>query len=107
MAKLINGQITINGKEYLLRYDVNVLCDMHVAGLNVMTIDDAFDIPTLRKLVFFGLQKFHKKDVKTEERAGELISDYLEGDGTLEELSDTLSSVLTKAMGIKEAVEGK
>lgn len=107
MSKLINGQVTINDKNYLLHYDVNTLCDMHANGLDVMTLDEIFDIPTLRKLVFFGLQKFHKKEVKTEEKAGELISDYLNGDGTLDELSTVLAAVLTKSMGIKEAIEGK
>ena len=107
MSKLINGQMTINGKEYLIRYDVNVLCNMHSAGLDVMKLDGEFDIPTLRKLVFFGLQKFHKKEVKSEEVAGELISDYLEAEGTFEELSDVLAKTLTRAMGIKEAIEGK
>ena len=104
---LINGQLTINKKDYLLRYDINTLCEMSNAGLDVMTIDEGFDFVTLRQLIFYGLQKFHKKEVTTLEVAGELISDFLEAEGTLDELSQALANAINRALGVRVASEGK
>ena len=106
---LINGQIKINNKDYLVRFDINTLCDMkQKAGVDVMRLDpETFDFVLLRSLFFYGLQQFHSKEVIDESVAGSLLSDYLINEGTLEEFSDVLISAVNTSLGIREAVEKK
>ncbi len=98
--------IEINGKEYELVYDINVMCKMAGAGLDVMGngIDNIVSsLPNLRKAFYFGLIHDNKKI--TEVRAGELMSQYLkEGNGINDVMEEVVKS-LSYALGIGENTE--
>ena len=98
--------IEINGKEYELVYDINVMCKMAGAGLDVMGngIENiTSSLPNLRKAFYFGLIHDNKKI--TEVRAGELMSQYLkEGNGINDVMEEVVKS-LSYALGIGENTE--
>ena len=54
----------------------------------------------------FGLKKIHGQEIKSVEQAGDLMSDYLEAQGTMEELGNIISKALIKSLGMKQS-EGK
>ena len=98
--------IEINGKEYELVYDINVMCKMAGTGLDVMGngIENiTSSLPNLRKAFYFGLIHDNKK--LTEVRAGELMSQYLkEGNGINDVMEEVVKS-LSYALGIGENTE--
>lgn len=98
--------IRINGKDYELIYDINVMCKMAGAGLDVMGngIENiTSSLPNLRKAFYFGLIHDNKK--LTEVRAGELMSQYLkEGNGINDVMEEVVKS-LSYALGIGENTE--
>lgn len=98
--------IEINGKEYELVYDINVMCKMAGVGLDVMGngIENiTSSLPNLRKAFYFGLIHDNKK--LTEVRAGELMSQYLkEGNGINDVMEEVVKS-LSYALGIGENTE--
>ena len=72
--------ITIEGKDYMLRFDINTLCLMESKGIDPMELMGDMEhksLTKMRQLFYFGLLKFHKKGM-TEEKAGELISAFVE-----------------------------
>lgn len=100
--------LVVNETPYTIKYTINTLCDMKGAGIDVMKLEDAeLDFVAIRALFFFGLQKQHKAEVKTQEDAGELMSDYLENGGTFEELTNIITGALTRSLGLKDVAEGK
>lgn len=103
---MVDGMIKINGKEYFLKFTINSLIEMKECGLDVMKLDETMDFSQIRSLFYYGLKKIHGDKVSSLEQAGELMSDYLEADGSMEELGNVISRALVKSLGMK-SVEGK
>ena len=81
---MVDGLIKINNKEYFLKFTINSLCEMKECGLDVMKLDETIDFAQLRSIFYFGLKKIHGQEIKSVEQAGDLMSDYLETQGTME-----------------------
>ena len=91
--------LKINGKDFFVKYDINILCEMKMNGLDVMKLDNELDFVQLRSLFYFGLKKIQHDLIKTEEDAGELLSLYLETGGKIEQVAETLTNAITKSLG--------
>lgn len=99
--------IKINNKEYVLKYTINTLCRMSANGFNVMNLgEQTMDFVAIRELFFYGLQKYHSKEINDSEAAGDLMSDYLDCGGDFEGLAQLITEALTHSLGIKQT-EGK
>jgi hypothetical protein len=103
---MVDGLIKINNKEYFLKFTINSLCEMKECGLDVMKLDETMDFTQIRSLFYFGLKKIHGQENKSVEQAGDLMSDYLEAQGTMEDLGNIISKALIKSLGMKQN-EGK
>ena len=103
---MVDGLIKINNKEYFLKFTINSLCEMKDCGLDVMELDETMDFAQLRSIFYFGLKKIHGQEIKSVEQAGDLMSDYLETQGTMEDLGNIISKALIKSLGMKQN-EGK
>ena len=103
---MVDGLIKINNKEYFLKFTINSLCEMKECGLDVMKLDETIDFAQLRSIFYFGLKKIHGQEIKSVEQAGDLMSDYLETQGTMEDLGNIISKALIKSLGMKQN-EGK
>ena len=103
---MVDGLIKITNKDYFLKFTINSLCEMKECGLDVMKLDETMDFTQIRSLFYFGLKKIHGQEIKTVEQAGDLMSDYLESCGTMEDLGNTISKALIKSLGMKQS-EGK
>ena len=95
---MVDGLIKINGKEYFLKFTINSLCEMKECGLDVMKLDETMDFTQIRSLFYFGLKKIHGQEIKSVEQAGDLMSDYLEAQGTMEDLGNIISKALVKSI---------
>lgn len=109
---MVDGLITINGKQYFLKYDMNILCEMKMDGFDafeLMNGEMTVDFIKLRTFFFYGLKLIQSSVVKTKEDAGELMSRYLESEGTIEELTEVAMKALARSLGYKQmdAPEGK
>ena len=106
----INGAIKINNKDYLMKFDMNTVCAVKATeDLNIFMLDETqmADPLVLRTLFYHGLQAFHRKEVKTKEMAGELMSDYFAQGGTLQDLFIILNKSIASALGLSAMIEGK
>ena len=103
---MVDGLIKINNKEYFLKFTINSLCEMKECGLDVMKLDETMDFTQIRSLFYFGLKKIHGQEIKSVEQAGDLMSDFLETQGTMEDLGNIISKALIKSLGMKQN-EGK
>lgn len=104
---MVDGMIKINGKEYFLKYPINALIEMKAAGLDVMKMEEEMlDLEQMRTLFYYGLQKIHRDQIKTVLDAGELMSDYLEGEGSIDTFSQIVSRALIKSLGATN-IQGK
>ena len=97
---MVDGMLIINGKEYFIKYDINVLCEMKLGGLDVMQLDGELDFIQLRALFYYGLKKIQHNVVKTQEDAGDLLSTYLETGGKIDVLAEVLTNAITKSLGL-------
>ena len=105
--------LTINGKDYELRYPMNTLCSMCDAGIDVMHLSELkINIKVVRELFMYGLKHENKKI--TQAQAGDLMDAYCEEGGDINELSSEIMICLAKALGGKveddedtEGEEGK
>lgn len=103
---MTNTIIKINNKDYILAFDINTLCLMDANGFDVMNLDsNSFSISSFRELFYYSLMKFHKKGM-TVDKAGDLMSDYIEEGGEIAELTSKITLALTKSMG-QSKTEGK
>lgn len=99
--------ITIDGTDYMLRFDLNTLCLMESKGIDVMTLIEGIDQQSMlkmRQLFYFGLLKFHKKGM-TEEKAGDLMTAFVEDEdenNTYEILFKKIIKAVLYGLGIKE-----
>jgi hypothetical protein len=104
---MTNTVIKINNKDYLLAFDINTLCLMDANGFDVMNLDnEAFTISTFRELFYYALMRYYKKDL-TLEKAGEIMSEFLEEGGDMAEMTEKITTALTKAMGQSNSDKGK
>ena len=105
---MMDGAILINDKLYYLKFNINIFCEMKEAGYDVQTaFNENLDFAGIRALFYFGLKKIHGDEIKSYEDAGDLLSDYIENGGDLEELSEVIAKAFAKSMGIKAVAEGK
>ena len=92
--------LTINGKDYELRYPMNTLCVMCDAGIDVMHLSELrINIKVVRELFMYGLKHENKKI--TQAQAGDLMDAYCEEGGDINELSAEIMTCLAKALGGK------
>lgn len=99
---MVINTFKIGEKNYTITFTMNILCQMKAAGFNVADMgdmDDDFEL--YRKLLFYGLQKFHKKEVKSLEVAGDIMDEYIDEHSDLSELVKILMKSLFKCLGIK------
>ena len=93
--------LTINGKDYELRYPMNTLCSMCDAGIDVMHLSELrINIKVVRELFMYGLKHENKKI--TQAQAGDLMDAYCEEGGDVNELSEEIMICLAKALGGKD-----
>ena len=103
--------LTINGKDYELRYPMNTLCQMCDSGIDVMDLANLkINVKTIRELFMFGLKHENKKI--TQAQAGELMDAFFEGGGDYNEIVTEIMTKLNKSLGgseepVEENEEGK
>ena len=103
--------LTINGKDYELRYPMNTLCQMYDSGIDVMDLANLkINIKTVRELFMFGLKHENKKI--TQAQAGELMDAFFEDGGDYNEIVTEIMTKLNKSLGgseepVEEDGEGK
>ena len=104
----MNRSITLNGKEYSLRFSVNALCCLEEkTGVSLSQLQSA-QFSCLRGLLWCGLMESEKG--LTLENAGELIDAHLRSGGGLSSLAAQLAGALEDACffpqaGAKERAE--
>ena len=92
--------LTINGKDYELRYPMNILCSMCDAGIDVMHLTELrINIKVVRELFMYGLKHENKKI--TQAQAGDLMDAYCEEGGTIDELAAEIMTCIARALGGK------
>ena len=92
--------LTINGKDYELRYPMNTLCAMCDAGIDVMHLTELrINIKLVRDLFMYGL-KYENKKI-TQAQAGDLMDAYCEEGGDINELSAEVMICIARALGGK------
>lgn len=103
--------IEIANKEYEIKFTINTLCRMESDGLQVMQIDklmENINFTLIRKLFFYGIKESVGKSL-TENRAGEMMDEYLE-ENDYNELMTVLIGELAKSLGYdidEKQVEGE
>ena len=103
--------LTINGRDYELRYTINTLCQMCDSGIDVMDLANLkINIKTVRELFMFGLKDENKKI--TQAQAGELMDAFFEDGGDYNEIVTEIMTKLNKSLGgsedsVEENGEGK
>lgn len=93
--------IKINGKEHVIKYNINVLVQMEkYVGTSIASIfstEDGISLETLRTLVYFGLKEMNHS--LTHEAAGNIISEAIENGLSFTEITSTFVSEMNKALG--------
>lgn len=98
--------LRIDGKDYELKYPINVLCSMCDVGIDVMNLAELkIDIRTVRELFMFGLKHENKKI--TQNQAGELMDAFFEDGGDFDKLVEEVMNCLNKSLGGKPIEEEK
>ena len=93
--------LTINGKDYELRYPMNTLCSMCDAGIDVMHLSELrINIKVVRELFMYGLKHENKKI--TQAQAGELMDAFFEDGGDYNEIVTEIMTKLNKSLGGSE-----
>jgi len=90
--------IEINNKEYKLRYDFNAVCEIEEkSGKSIMHIasTENMGVSTIRLLLWGGLK--HNNEGMTVKQAGELIQEYMNADGELENLVTKITEAITES----------
>lgn len=90
----------IGEKTYTLRFDMNAIAELEEASGMTMpqiaaTLQDETKIGVrlIRAILWAGLQRYHKEEVKTLEDAGELLSEA----DSIQELSQALGEAFAAA----------
>ena len=101
--------IEIGKKEHVVKYTINTLVKMEADGINIMHMEillDNISFTLIRKLFYYGLKDSVGKSL-TENRAGEMMDEYLE-ENDYNELMTILIGELARALGYDiDAVEAE
>lgn len=92
--------IEIGKKEHVVKYTINTLCKMEQDGINTMHMEELMNnisFTLIRKLFYYGLKDSVGKSL-TENRAGEMMDEYLE-ENDYNELMTILIGELARALG--------
>ena len=91
----MNRVLTLNGRDYPLRFSINALCCLEEkTGLSLSQLQSA-QFSCLRGLIWCGLMEAEKG--LTLESAGDLLDSHLQHGGDLQAVSDTLAAALGDA----------
>lgn len=104
---MFGTSLKIENKVYSLKIDINTVCQMKANGIDVLDMSniDLSDIVVLREIFFYSLQKFHKKEINTVEKAGTLMTQYLDSEeGSFQEFAKTIAIVMSRSLGNKAGV---
>lgn len=104
---MFGTSLKIENKVYSLKIDINTVCHMKANGIDVLDMGniDLSDIVVLREIFFYSLQKFHKKEINTVEKAGTLMTQYLDSEeGSFQEFAKTIAIVMSRSLGNKAGV---
>lgn len=98
----MTGQILkIDGKEYTIKYTINILCEMTKAGIDVMNLDSiVFNMINLRSFFYYGLKSADKKI--TENKAGDIMDAYIQEGHEFNDIMEIIMSALAESLGSKE-----
>ena len=87
--------LTLNGRDYPLRFSINALCCLEEkTGLSLSQMQSA-QFSCLRGLIWCGLMEAEQG--LTLEGAGDLLDAHLRSGGDLHSVSDTLAAALADA----------
>lgn len=95
--------LRINEKDYELKFDINVMCKMAGAGLDVMGngLERIVEsLPNLRKAFYYGLLHDNKKI--TEIQAGTLMAKYFQEGHQISDLMEEVIKELKLGLGIDD-----
>lgn len=96
--------LNINGKEYTLKFTINTMCAMEGAGIDVMNLDAIyFNMPIIRKFFYYALKSTNVK--MTENKAGELMDQYIGEGHDISDILDVIMETLAESLGSKENIE--
>lgn len=96
--------LEIKGKEYELRFSINMLVEMAEQGFDVLNIGTMnINIKTIRDLFYYGLKGADKKI--TLAKAGQLMDDFIEDGHNFDELIEEVMKALAKSLGTKKEEE--
>ena len=96
--------LRIDGRDYELRYPINVLCSMCDAGIDVMNLNELkINVKVIRELFMYGLRHDNKKI--TQAQAGDLMDAFFEEGGDFNELVTEVMGCLAKSLGGKKDSE--
>ena len=88
--------LRIDGKDYELRYPINVLCSMCDAGIDVMNLKELkINVKVIRELFMYGLRHDNKKI--TQAQAGDLMDAFFDEGGDFNELVTEVMDCLSKS----------
>ena len=80
------------------KFTINTLCTMAEQGIDVMNMSNVkITMPVVRELVMYGLKHQDKKI--TQNKAGNLMDEYLEEGGTFDNLVTEIMAALEKSLG--------
>jgi hypothetical protein len=105
-----NEVLKVGDKTYLLAFDMNTLCKMESDGIDVLDLDkDAMPFTMIRRMFYYAAMKFHKKEIKNLDKAGDVIQDCIDEGITLQEIMTLSTKALSYATGsnkqTKEEIE--
>ena len=91
----MNRILTLNGRDYPLRFSINALCCLEEkTGLSLSQLQSA-QFSCIRGLIWCGLMEGEKG--LTLEAAGELLDAHLKSGGDLQAVADALAAALEDA----------
>ncbi len=91
----MNRVLTLNGRDYPLRFSINALCCLEEkTGMSLARLQSA-QFTCLRGLIWCGLMEAEKG--MTLEAAGDLLDAHIRSGGELQAVSDALAAALEDA----------
>lgn len=99
----------VKGKSHTLRFDFNAICDIEEKanmGIAEMTSEKRIGFNTIRLMVWGGLK--WKNPGLTIQQAGFIVRDYMDEDGDIEALFNTIVELVSKSVrfGKKKSDDG-
>lgn len=95
--------VKANGVDYVVHYSINSLVELEKATgkpfTDLFESEEGVSLTALRRIIFYGLKAKHHD--MSEEKAGVIIDQLIEGGKTIMEISADFLGELTKALGMK------